>query len=655
MKESHSGKRTVAPEWILAGSSRRTAPAQTLNRVFIALVLGLFIVAIIMLVLFLIPWTARTGLLDSHVATYIRHGKAVTYLTTPENNPIVRRLPLACSLLVLTAVALLLSKHELARSFIELPTEWPGIRESLRDHFPQSFETQLEMGALLTIFAIGVFLRLWHLGRPVRYDEAYSYLEFASHPLYKALSFYQRPNNHLLNTLLVHCTNAMFGPRIFALRLPAFVAGCLTIPMSWLAGRFLYGPLAGILTAGCVAAFPTFIEFSVNARGYAFQWVFILTMMWLAVVLYKNPSFRTGWLAFVVAGVAGFYSIPTMIIPVAGIVLWMLVSMLAHAGIAPVGGLLKRVATAGLAMGLVSACLYIPPLVVSGPAALMSNPFVSPRKSPFFDGLPLLAHSTWMRWTEGVPAAAIWLLAGGIILALLFHREVSVYPVSMTIVLWVWSFFFAWARNILGYPRVWSYLLLAAVMTASAGLSVVARWLARHSGVEQVAIAAVLSAGLAFFVGFGVIKQRILLRNNETGALLDADEIVSLILTELRPGDSLVATLPAEPIVNYELRRRNPKLLASLSNPHGAVRVVAVVPKPKVNSELYGTDKLLALLAAEDTSDPALAQSQINLADYAPPRILAKFLTTTVYSFERRQKKQQPRMTVSGLTVCLRL
>jgi hypothetical protein len=50
-------------------------------------------------------------------------------------------------------------------------------------------ETRLETGAVFTVFAIGVFLRAWHVRRAIRFDEAWTYLEFASKPLVTRLRF----------------------------------------------------------------------------------------------------------------------------------------------------------------------------------------------------------------------------------------------------------------------------------------------------------------------------------------------------------------------------------------------------------------------------------------------------------------------------------
>jgi hypothetical protein len=628
------------------GAPRRTGPevspaapgrTRVLNWILNALILGFLFLALVSLLLWFVPYSKMKVFLDSLATEHGSDGR-VRHPTEGGLHAFIARLSFAFCLLVICAVALASLKRRIRDFLVGIPAEWPGIRKSLRVLFPAGIETLLEFGAVLTVFGIGFFLRVWHLGRPVHYDEAATYLMYATQHLYRALSNYSYPNNHLFNTLLVHFSIHTFGDTTVALRLPAFVAGCLTIPMSWLAGRALHGRLAGILTAGCVAALPTFIEYSVNARGYALQWVFILAMMCCGVILISNPSLKTAWLIFVSAGVGGLYCIPTMVIPIGGIVIWMLLSAVITGGVVRLRVFLKKLAWAGFAMGLLSLLLYLPPLLSSGPSALLSNQFVTSRQAPFFRGISAFVQAIWLRWSEGVPNAIIWILTGGIVVGLVFHRKVSAYAVPMTVVLWVWSFVFAWARNILGYPRVWNYLLLAAIIAASAGLSLLVRLFAGPSEFRQVVYAGAASVLLAAIIGATLIQERTLFRNNEGVALVDTAQVVEYLKTELRPGESLVVNFPVDPIIEYSLLHRDRKLYASLVSPESAHRVIAVLPKPDVGSDSYRANELLARLTAQDAVDPSLASAQLDLSAFGPPHLLAKFLTVTVYSFERKQK-----------------
>jgi Kef-type K+ transport system membrane component KefB len=73
------------------------------------------------------------------------------------------------------------------------------------------------------------------------------------------------------------------------------------------------------------------------------------------------------------------------------------------------------------------------------------------------------------------------------------ERGVSGHPVSMTIALCLSAAIFALAFRVFAFPRVWSYLLLGAVMTAT----------------------------------------------NETGTIIDADQIVDFLSTDLHSGEAI--------------------------------------------------------------------------------------------------------------------
>lgn len=56
----------------------------------------------------------------------------------------------------------------------------------------------------MIILVLALWVRIHFLSVPIRYDEAWGYNFYASKPLSYGLSQYIDPNNHLLNTFLVH-------------------------------------------------------------------------------------------------------------------------------------------------------------------------------------------------------------------------------------------------------------------------------------------------------------------------------------------------------------------------------------------------------------------------------------------------------------------
>src|SRR5207253_11250661 len=104
------------------------------------------------------------------------------------------------------------------------------------------------------VLAIGAALRVLYLAQPIRYDEAVTYMYFVRLPWAEALSTYTYPNNHLFHTLLAKASVTVFGNSPWALRLPAFFAGVLVVPASYLTIRALYGARAALIAAGLVAS-----------------------------------------------------------------------------------------------------------------------------------------------------------------------------------------------------------------------------------------------------------------------------------------------------------------------------------------------------------------------------------------------------------------
>ncbi len=169
------------------------------------------------------------------------------------------------------------------------------------------------------LLAIG--LRLAFLNQPMRYDEALTFNEFASRPLYYGLSFYPDPNNHLLNTLLVHVTSTGLGTQPWVLRLPAFVAGVLLVPATYALARLLYGRRAAFLGAVLVAVSSYLVEYSTNSRGYTLQALCFVTMFGLAGVAVRRDSPTALLLATLVAAL-GAYALPTMFYGVVIVAAW---------------------------------------------------------------------------------------------------------------------------------------------------------------------------------------------------------------------------------------------------------------------------------------------------------------------------------------------
>ena len=132
---------------------------------------------------------------------------------------------------------------------------------------------------LAAITLIGMLMRLWKMNEPIAYDEAYTFIYFATRPLRQILADYSAPNNHILHTILVSLSYKILGGHIWIVRLPAFLAGTLSIPAGFFAARRIFNRNQSLAAASLVALTPWFISYSTNGRGYTLLTLLALLLM----------------------------------------------------------------------------------------------------------------------------------------------------------------------------------------------------------------------------------------------------------------------------------------------------------------------------------------------------------------------------------------
>ena len=225
------------------------------------------------------------------------------------------------------------------------------------------------MLVLLTILLLAVALRVRFLFQTIRFDESYTFLVYASRPLAQGLSEYYLPNNHLFYTFLIHITYSILGSAPWVLRLPAFLAGILLVPASYVMVRTFYDKHAALLTAGILASSSALILYSTMARGYTLLILIFLLLFVLADRLKRNPTI-IGWALFTVLTVMGFYTIPIMLYAHGVLGVWFVLSILVETAGTQRLRLLLYLTLSSIVGALVTYLLYLPVIRFSGLAAI---------------------------------------------------------------------------------------------------------------------------------------------------------------------------------------------------------------------------------------------------------------------------------------------
>jgi len=477
-------------------------------------------------------------------------------------------------------------------------------------------ESKAHLLCFFSVFLGGALLRLRFIQQPMGFDEAATFLRYAAKPLALGLTLYPEPNNHFFHTLLVHISTLVFGSAPFAIRLPACIAGVLAIPCFYCWARIAFGRQAALLTAGLTAASPVLVAYSVNARGYMLITLLFGTMLCLAAYIRQTDN-AFAWLVLSLCGALGFYTVPVMVYPYAGVMLLIAVSLVRTGQRMR---LLKKLAFSFAATACLTAVLYAPALVVSGPSAFLDNGLWH-QKGPAWlaSGLPRYVCTVWQYWSEGLPAFVVAALAAGALAAAGGSKKrllsAGLFLTGICIAL-----FFMRLPPVPAFSRVW---LFAAPVYYALGASGMVQLL--HAALRRAPLRmrelcfAALCMALTLSAAAGVVNDRNRRFEAETGSFRDAGQVAAFLQPRLRAGDRVICMCPSgEPLQYYFFRQRiSPHWLQA--GPEPCRRLFAVV------NTAHG-----------QTLADVLREARISREAFTAPRIAAVFATGSVYEMLRR-------------------
>jgi hypothetical protein len=432
---------------------------------------------------------------------------------------------------------------------------------SLRSTFEHLFLREKEPVYILLLLGgitlIGLILRILVINRPIAYDEAYTFINFASRPFKHILADYSAPNNHIFHTILVGIAYRLFGGQPWVLRLPAFLAGILMAPVMYFTARRFFSRPQALGAAALVAVVPVFINYSVNGRGYTMLFLLTLLLADFAAILVERQS-RAALIAYGLTAALGFYTIPIFLYPMAGVSLWVAVTYLLPQE--PWQSRLRKLAGfVGMCIlaGLLTFVLYSPVIIFgTGLSSITGNEFVQSLDWPtFLANLDPRIENAWNKWMIGFQPVIEYLFLGGFLLSLFFYRKVSNQKLPLQVFLVLAVVILLVLQRVTPTPRIWLYLEVFYLMFSAAGLVWLIDLLIRISKAAQPErIEKILSFGiLLFFIGIFasnmVARQQNPLEVDRSPEAYAADYVAD----HLKPEDTLVATGPVDIETAYYL------------------------------------------------------------------------------------------------------
>ena len=526
---------------------------------------------------------------------------------------------LALLVILLLAEVCRRSRHRLRALLPTMPDAWRALRTDVRAAL--AHVASWEWIGLVIVTTLAIILRARELSQPIRYDEAATWLDYASQPLGRALSDYRFPNNHLFHTLLVHVSAALFGDAPWALRLPAFVAGIALVPLTWALARALYSREAALGAAGLAATSATLVLYSTNARGYT-----ILACLTVALALLATRQLRAdntaGWALMAAVAALGAWTIPTMLYPAGAIGLWLWLE--ARAGDASIDPktMRSRLRWTGVAALSLAAALYLPVIARTGIALLVGNRFVRPQsRREFFAQLPAFLRDVGTDFMRGWGPWLAALLAAGLVVALFASRRIARHRAPMLVTMLIWSLALLVVNGRLPYVRVWMFLLPFALATAAAGIDRATRLAFSHAALRTRRLATMTVLGaLTATSSVALIRSDIVRRAEDTGTLRDGSAIAEFLAANAQPRDRVIASASSDLPLAYHLRAEigNADLLRA--TPDSAQRLWVVVNATTGQSERQ-----------------LVGAAEIVTSDFSAPLLARRFPDATVY-MRRRQR-----------------
>ena len=325
----------------------------------------------------------------------------------------------------------------------------------------------VEVACLGIMFLIAIGIRLFFLTQPMGYDESITVVRFSSHTLIDVLSDYSDPNNHVLHTILVYLSSRLFGVVPAVVRLPAFLAGLMIVPVSFWLMRRLFDDYTALLTAGLTAVAPAMVEYSAQARGYTLLTLLFLIAFVIATYLREQSSI-TGWALFIITFTLGFYTIPIMLYSFGIVVFWLLLAATQQRR----KTLFLELTLSSVTIVMGTLLLYLPVILRTGYRYLFSNYTLTPL--PLLEFLKRNASNgllTLQCWTGARYFPVVILISLSVVAAVFFSRRGKRPAVFVLLAIFLWMIPLISYQRIAPPPRVFHFLFAIAAGIASYGLS----------------------------------------------------------------------------------------------------------------------------------------------------------------------------------------
>ena len=408
------------------------------------------------------------------------------------------------------------------------------------------------------ITLIAIILRLYVINNPIGYDEAYTFINFSSKPFKFILADYNAPNNHILNSLLIGIFYRILGNHTWIVRVPAFIASILGVPVSFIAARRFFTAQQSLAVSAVLAVAPNIVTSAANGRGYPLVMLFSLLLMNFAGILIKEQN-RSVMSAYAVTGALGFYSVPIFLYPMAGISLWVTTTYLSSSETWQIKWVnLRNFLIACAASGALTLLLYSPVILFgTGFKSLVANDIVKSQTwHDFGDNIVTRSVLTWQSWMSPITPITRYMLGLGFLLSIILYRKISNQKLPLQVFILLGAAIMLVLQRVFPLPRIWGYLEMFYLLFSAAGLTGAGYLIWQKLGKEQSGQKTLSSIILIITLA---VSASVTLKTQNRQARLDRtvapEKFAADYLTEhLTDKDTIVAVAPADIQTAYYLK-----------------------------------------------------------------------------------------------------
>lgn len=487
---------------------------------------------------------------------------------------------------------------------------WQEIGQIVRALVPSKQEI-IPLAVLLVIIIFGIFFRYAYLWRPMGHDETYTFMAFASRGLRVVITDYHLPNNHIFHTILVNLFSQMLGDSPAVIRLPAFIAGILIIPATYLIGKIFYDWKIGLVAASVIAALPVLVDYSTTARGYTIITLFALMIVAISAYVKDNQNL-VAWFILIGFSGLGLYTNPTMIYPIGMAFTWLILSSMIKDIIPGYG---KRfylyLLLSGVGIALFTGFLYLPIIYTSGLQSVVGNEVVEALNwSDFTQSLLPRIRNTWQEWNRSVHPIFSSIALIGLVASFFVPRLPRNRRVPLILAGFIWIAAALLVQRVAPWPRIWLFLLPFFIIWITAGII----------GLINLLIAKLPKSELLIHLIWGILIVMLLLAgivrtypqySEKIFSKGEVEQVADFLQDYLQDGDVVVVTSPDTVVLKYYLMRNNiDKEFTELTKEKEVARSIVVVNQATGQTLEYVLDRRSFLDDIELASAEEIYQSR---------------------------------------------